>query len=277
MPKLDKTLSLLIPQSPIREVLKSAYYSFYYNRKHAKDNGFKIYYTKHIYKFVFPNGVSFKCYQNIADDLQRTMPGYIAKRDIKKGDVVIDGGAYVGEFALYAAKASGDTGQVIVFELDPIIFKKLKANVILNDLRNVILIEKGLWSKEDLLKFSGGTQGGNLFSNRLDCNTSTHEVFVTTIDVELEKLGISKVDFIKLDLEGSEIEVLKAAKKTLLNNDAHIVVASYHVVNGQKTHIEIENIFREFGYSAETGYPAHLTTYGYKSKKDVPFRNTQPR
>ncbi|MDD5136094.1 MAG: FkbM family methyltransferase [Candidatus Omnitrophica bacterium] len=264
MPKLDKTLSRLIPPGRIRETLKSAYYRFYYNKKHSGKNGFRMYYPDRYYEFVFPNGVRFKCYENIADDLQRSLPGYLFGYDIKKGDTVIDCGAYIGEFTLYAAMAVGETGRVMAFEPDPAFFKKLQDNVSLNGLHNVILIEKGVWSKEDRLKFSGGSQSGNLFAENLSHNTESYDISVTSLDGELEKRGITNVDFIKMDVEGAEIEAVRGASSILEKSGPDLAIASYHILNGQKTCVELEKMLKALGYKTETSHPSHLTTYARK-------------
>ena len=206
--------------------------------------------------------LTINCAANIADDLQRSMPGYLAKYNIKEGDIVIDCGAYIGEFTLYAAKAAWKAGKVIAFEPDHGFFKELEKNIALNDLHNVILVEKGVWSKEDRLKFSSGSQSSNLFAGNLEYNTTSYDVLVTSLDSELKKRGIAKVDFIKMDVEGSEIEAVKGARAILERCGPQLAIASYHALNGQKTHIELEKILKNFGYDAETGYPAHLTTYG---------------
>lgn len=263
MPKLNQVLFRLIPPGPINDAAMSAYYRFYYNKKHAVENGFCMYLRKKCYEFVFPNNITFKCYENIADDLQRTIPGYSAEYKIKEGDVVIDCGAYIGDFTLYAAKAAGTSGRVIAFEPDPAFCKKLRENIALNKLENVAIIEKGVWSTETKLKFSGGTQGGNLFASGLANNPVSYDVIVTALDTELDKLGIKKVDFIKMDVEGAEIEALKGSQKVLSKNKLHLAIASYHTVNGERTCLGLENVLNSFGYEARTAYPEHLTTYGY--------------
>ena len=127
------------------------------------------------------------------------------------------------------------------------------------------LIEKGVWSKADKLKFAGGERGDNSFVDKLDYNTTSYDVFVTSLDDELEKLGVTKVDFIKMDIEGAEIEALKGARRILTENNVHIAIASYHSINEQKTYIESEKILKNYGYETETTYPIHLTTYGQKA------------
>jgi hypothetical protein len=84
---------------------------------------------------------------------------------------------------------------------------------------------------------------------------------VVAIDDELKRIGTSKVDFIKMDVEGAEIEAVKGARQTLESNDVAIAAASYHLVNGVKSCHELEKALEALGYKAETGHPQHLTTY----------------
>ncbi|MFA5147078.1 MAG: FkbM family methyltransferase [Candidatus Omnitrophota bacterium] len=264
MAKFNRVLSRLVPPGPVKDILRSVYYRSYYNLRHAKDNGFRMYYERGHYKFSFDNGVVFKCHTDISDELKRTLPGYLARYGLKKGDTVIDCGAYTGEFALYAAKAVGDDGMVIAFEPDPYACKKIAENLSLNRSKNMLLVEKGVWSREDKIRFAGGTQGANLFSERLADNKALQDVDVTTLDGELRKHGVTKVDFIKMDIEGAEIEALKGAGEILGKNNVHLAIASYHGVGGQQTYHELERMLKGYGYDVETGYPSHLTTYGWR-------------
>jgi FkbM family methyltransferase len=188
--------------------------------------------------------------------------GYELHYQLKSGDVVIDGGGYEGTFSVYAAKVVGNNGKVIVFEPDTENCRKLKENVKLNGLENVTVINKALWYKDGKLKFNNKhTAGASFYFNASPYATDTD---VVSIDNELGRLGIDKVDFIKMDIEGSELQALKGAERTLRNNKVNLAVASYHIVNGEETSTEVENILRGYGYEAVTEYPAHKTTYGYK-------------
>jgi dephospho-CoA kinase len=91
------------------------------------------------------------------------------------------------------------------------------------------------------------------------------EISAVSIDNELERLGVNKVDFIKMDIEGSEVKAVEGAKKTLTANSVNLAVASYHILNGEETFSAVEDILKKFGYYAKTDFSQHKTTYGYKS------------
>ena len=67
---------------------------------------------------------------------------------LRPGDVVLDLGAHVGTFAIYAAKQVGPTGRVIAFEPSGNNFRLLEQNVLLNGLDNVDLLNRGVWDRE---------------------------------------------------------------------------------------------------------------------------------
>jgi len=67
-----------------------------------------------------------------------------------------------------------------------------------------------------------------------------------------------------MDIEGAEIEAIKGAKKTLKNNTANLAIASYHILDGEKTHFKLEKMLQKLGYKTETSFLQHLTTYANK-------------
>ena len=84
------------------------------------------------------------------------------------------------------------------------------------------------------------------------------------MDYELKKLRIPKINFLKVDVEGAEIDLLKGAEKILRQSDAKISIASYHILNGKMTCFDIERILRSYGYRTKIGNRKHLTAYGWK-------------
>lgn len=250
----------ILPESLLKDEIRCYYWNHF-----AKTN-FNISRKNNHFQFKFRNGITFKSYYSIiSTDIAIPLKGYFAKYKLKKGDFVIDCGAFLGAFTMYASKIVGDTGIVIAFEPDTLNYKKLTDNIKLNKLTNVITLNKGVWSKNTTLKFNNkNSEESSLFFN--DKTESVTDVHVVTLDDELEERGIKKVDFIKMNIEGAEIEAVKGARKILKNNDVNLVVASNHIVNGEKTCFELKKLFSKLGYKAETAFPEHLTTYAEKQK-----------
>ncbi|MFH0764570.1 MAG: FkbM family methyltransferase [Candidatus Omnitrophota bacterium] len=264
MSKLNKALFKLIPDGLVKEEFKSLYYRFFYNKRRFKKNNFYVYYEKGHFVYEFPNGIKFKCYSDVEHELRASLWGYIKKHELRMGETVIDCGPGEGDFTLYAAKAVGSSGKVIAFEPDPLIFGELKSNIELNDLDNVILVRKGLWSENRVLKFmtARNITRSFVFSNE---GGKVIEAPVVRLDDELKNLGIDKVDFIKMDVEGSELETVKGASQFLTHNKVDLAIASYHILNGEKTCFKLEKALSELGYKTDTAYAEHLTTYASKN------------
>ena len=143
------------------------------------------------------------------------------KQQIKKGNNVIDIGANIGYFTLLFAKLVGPDGKVFAFEPDPTNFSILKKNIEVNNYNNVILSQKAISDKTEptklfLCKFSNGmhrTYDSNLCDKSLDIESVTLDDFLNQINFS------GKIDFIKIDTEGSEIKVLKGIEKIIEMND----------------------------------------------------------
>lgn len=263
MAKLNRILFKLVPEGPVKERMRSLYYRFYYNQKRLKENNFYVYYDKGIFEYKFLDGITFKSCVNVEEELRLSLWGYIKNHKLKTGEIVIDCGADVGDFTIYASRAVGPSGKVIAFEPDPLIYERLKFNVELNKLNNVILVKKGVWNENTTLRFMSGKDKPRSFLFD-EADEGVIEIPVVSIDNELRELKIDKVDFIKMDVEGAELEAIKGAAHTLANNKVHLAIASYHMLNGEKSCYKLESMFLKTGYKAETAYPRHLTTYAQK-------------
>ena len=196
--------------------------------------------------------------------------GYMLRHSPGPGDVVVDGGAYRGHFTILAARMVRPEGKVIAFEPDRRNRERLRENVELNKLDNVIIVPKGLWSSDRRMAFCEyGEDYSALPYDDLHCNVNLRheangEVDMVELDSELKRLGIDRLDFLKLDIEGSEIEAVKGARDVLTNNDVKVAIASYHEVEGRRTCFALEDILTDLGYQAETNFPLHITTYAHK-------------
>lgn len=208
--------------------------------------------------------VKFNVYMNpfisnseIAGDLK----GYNRNYRLRKDDIVVDAGAYNGLFTIYAAIKVGPNGHVFAFEPDPYSAHILTRNIHLNHLSNVTVIKKGLFSKKSRVKFDVQGVGSRLQIYNRNIPT-INSIVVDSLDNMLSDLKVKKINFIKMDIEGAEIEALKGCKRTIkYNHSIHLAIASYHIVNGKKTSHSLERLFRSFGLRSETRNPSHPTTY----------------
>ena len=120
----------------------------------------------------------------------------------------------------------------------------LKKNAKLNNLKNTTLINKALSDKKGKLKLY--LAKGNLGHHSLveKVGEKYEEVEVDTLDNILKELKISKVDLIKIDVEGAENLVLKGALKTLENSHPKIVFEAW-----DKNHLDkIKEVLEPLNY-----------------------------
>lgn len=238
---------------------------FYYNV--FEKPYFRISFDNGHYKVDFKNGLTLKFVGNPYRDLLQPLPGYLKHYKIKEKDCIIDAGAYIGAFAVTAAKMV-NKGRVIAFEPDKSNFEKLVENIKLNHINNVTAINKGLWNKNEILKFDNREDKGSMIVECMNGNKAKGKVMnyeFATLDDELKKMDINRVDFIKADVEGAELEVIEGCKKTLKNNEVNLAIASYHIRGGEKTCKKLEIFFNNIGYNSSTGFEKHLTTYAHKA------------
>jgi FkbM family methyltransferase len=210
------------------------------------------------------DGTNFLVYKtrlyNNQELLSRDIKGYIHDYKLKRGDVVIDAGAYNGLFTIYAAIKVGSKGKVFAFEPDPFNSNLLKKNLMLNNLKNVKVIKKGLYNKEGVMKFDIQGLGSNIITNQEFPTLNSIEV--TTLDKELKKLKIKKVDFVKMDIEGAENEAVYGSLETIKNsNNIHFAIASYHIVDGKQTKYFITGFFKKLGFKVFTKNLGQQITY----------------
>ena len=139
-------------------------------------------------------------------------------KEVRPGDIVLDIGAHIGYFTLRFAKKVGNTGKVFAFEPDPESFAILKKNVELNGYKNVILVNKAVSDRNARLKLylsEYSTSDNRLYESE-DTRNSVEVDTIRMDDYFTNKQ--QKVDFIKMDIQGSEANALRGMPDILKNN-----------------------------------------------------------
>jgi len=192
---------------------------------------------------------------------------------LKPGEVVVDVGANVGAFTIKAALAVGDSGKVIAIEPEIHNCQMLAQNVNDNGLRNVQIVPMGAWSsKKELPLYVSDSIGGHTFneesSKLFDYRETQETCQLDTLDNILAKLTTKNVDFIKMDIEGAEIEAIKGAHDTLMRCSPHMAIAAYHIVDGEPSYKELTKLLRNIhGYQTRVSLGGIL--HAAKSKNNV--------
>jgi FkbM family methyltransferase len=136
------------------------------------------------------------------------------------GEVFIDGGCYDGNSTLGFIKwCGGDYEKIYVYEPDAANF--VTCEKILHNKERLNLFQQCLWDKKQSVKFSGQSSG---YFSRVGEEGAT-EVDGISLD---ETLGDSRVTYIKLDVEGSELKALMGAKHIIQTQKPKLAVCLYH-------------------------------------------------
>ncbi len=173
---------------------------------------------------------------------------------LKADTILLDIGASIGWYTIKMSDILGKNSLIISIEPDPDNFSYLKRNIIVNNLENIIVINKGVWSK-NLKKQKIGVKYASSI-DFIDSNKQNSLVSLEKIDKILFDLKITSVDIIKMDIEGAEIEAVKGAIKTFKTSENLIIkIAAYHEVfpKVQSYHILIP-LLEDLGFRIKKEY-----------------------
>ena len=148
----------------------------------------------------------------------------IAKKHIKSNSTVLDIGANFGQMSMVFSNLVEPNGEVMSFEAQNLVFHFLEKNIEANRCKNVRLIERAVYNKEnEVLYFSTPdmTNGAPYSGNTILGNSKTSNG-VKSITIDSLKID-NPISFMKIDIEGSDIFALKGAKETILKHKMPII------------------------------------------------------
>lgn len=163
----------------------------------------------------------------------------------KNDRVVIDAGANIGLFSLHALRSGAE--RVVAFEPSPGNARCLRTNLrqYIEESR-VIAIEKGVWSEAKTLRFS--TVNVNNPGGHHIAEDGEMEVPVTSIDQAVKELGLNRVDYIKMDVEGSELRAIEGARETIVRFRPRMCIATEHTDDLYANAQAVISAMSKYGY-----------------------------
>lgn len=135
----------------------------------------------------------------------------------KQGDVVIDIGTNIGYVLLNFAKGVGSEGYVYGFEPNPITYTKCLENIRLNKFSNINVSNVGLGDiqTEGEISILHADNRGTAFIAPISSSRNNTKVNIITLDYFVQNHNIQRINIIKIDVEGYELNVLRGAQTTL--------------------------------------------------------------
>lgn len=188
-----------------------------------------------------PLGAWFYVEDEISIENMLKMPDYepVAWVAPRPGDIFIDVGAHTGWYAIQAAKVIGSAGHVIALEPDETNRGHLERNLSLNGITNYTAISAAAWSKSGSIRWSPGEVS---VWNKIDETKGSATVQTITLDELASQLSLSRLDWIKLDIEGAEVDAIEGAEQ---------VLKRFHPILFIEIHETLEPVKRllaQFGY-----------------------------
>lgn len=214
------------------------------------------------------------------DKLFQLICRYYYKYPIKKGDIVVQIGASEGEETIRFSKAVGETGHVIAIK--PIIqnFEQIKKKLASYSIKNVTAINMGAYNKADTIDFlvAGpkehriaklGAQNvgykdweGNYIEINEDFYKEKITVPVDTLPNIFEKnnIGFSKFNYVLIETNGSEHEVIKGME-SMLNKVERLTARAHVELDGVELNKEIRAVLQNHGFITELNFERDVIAY----------------
>lgn len=179
----------------------------------------------------------------------------------RAGDYVIDGGGCWGDTSLYFAHTVGAEGRVYTFEFLPDNLNILGRNIELNRQlsKRIEVIPKALWNTSgDVINYCACGPGTSLIPNVQPNDYRSLQVSTISIDDFVDERKPPRIDYIKMDIEGSELAALKGAENTIRAFKPQLAISVYHKEDDFSS---IPNYLRNLSVGYKF-FLDHFTIYG---------------
>jgi FkbM family methyltransferase len=202
--------------------------------KHLSDNG-----QLRVHK-LFGKSLYFCCVAELLHGLKEIFDGHIYKQQLSDTPYIIDCGANIGMSIIYM-KLQYPAAEILAFEPDENNFNLLQKNIASFGYNNVKVFKEAIWKENTTLLFS---QESSMSSKIVIGGTNLKEVKAVRLRDYLQR----NIDFLKIDIEGAEYEVLKD-----IANELHVVknmFLEYHGTFLQNNElVEIIMIIKNAGFN----------------------------
>lgn len=190
-------------------------------------------------------------YDRIVIDEIFMLNSYTRYFDIEDGDIVVDLGAHIGAFSIFAAKKAQT---VYSYEPEPINFAILKANIRLNNLETKIrAYQKAVAGRRGILPLYVNETG---IASTVSPKLGVRKIFVEAITLGdiFVKEKLPRIDFLKVDIEGAEWEVFNIAAESGYLTRVKKIAMECHSVRDTSRLI---NLLETFGFNVRKAPSGH--------------------
>jgi FkbM family methyltransferase len=161
----------------------------------------------------------------------------------------LDIGAHVGYYTLLMAKRVGKEGHVFAFEPNPVVRKYIEQNVQRNGYAQVEISPYALFSKGGFGILEGRDNLNSCLS--LQSAPTDRSIQIAVFDQVKKDLGIDRVDLIKMDVEGAELDILHGMRGLIGKHHPSLIIEVHRngLIHFQHSESEIREYLKSFGYT----------------------------
>ncbi|MFA6297466.1 MAG: FkbM family methyltransferase [Candidatus Paceibacterota bacterium] len=179
---------------------------------------------------------------------------YLKNKNLEEDFVIFDAGANLGQYATLANKVFSDKAHIYSFEPGKETFSQMSKNT--STIKNIQRCNFALGASVGVASLNYDKEGSGLasvYERKLDhANISLdtkEEIEVKTVDSVCVSNNINHIDFLKMDVEGHELEILKGASNMLDNKKISALQFEFGGAN-----IDSRTYFQDFYYLLEKNY-----------------------
>jgi FkbM family methyltransferase len=176
-------------------------------------------------------------------------------------ETVVDVGANAGVFSVDAARRVGAKGRLIAVEPNPVPLRRLKVNVVANGYEQRVRVVPAALGARPAIGVVVTERGNTTTGHVVPAYGGLDSVPIVTLDTLCQDLGVTMIDLLKIDVEGSELEVLQGGPE-MLRATRRVVVE----VNEPSTIRDVIQLLQAAGFSA-----IHSAKTGPDSGADLVF------
>jgi FkbM family methyltransferase len=166
------------------------------------------------------------------------------------GDVFFDIGAHIGYYSAIAARINGSSGKIFAFEPRPMNAGFFKRHMKINNFQNVTLFEVAVGDSDTDVRFDT-RHGSATGSVSLEGNLKVKQVSIGRM---VDEGKLPSPDFIKIDVEGGEIEVLKGLAGVIFSSRPKMIIATHNT----ECHSFVVEFLNKNNYKFEILNPEHI-------------------
>jgi FkbM family methyltransferase len=172
---------------------------------------------------------------------------------VENGWKVVDIGAGIGDFAIYAAWTRPET-VVLAFEPFPGSYRLLAKNLSANHLTNIEIFQIAVWGSDGELQLDLSSGEPLQIASMTGAHEEVHSAAIAVPAMSLQSLmdqqKLDRIDLLKLDCEGAEYEILMKAPASILENIERMIM-EYHDLNETANHKVLSAFLESQGYRVQ--------------------------